>query len=157
MGFFDHDFDHFRMESGGGWYDVPAPPQKRHSPAFMTRWRNIRVSFWMLSASAAWRHRKTDEEIQKAIQQFALKYGLFGLMNALPTTPNFMDYKAVYLPKNHLMKEECPLILSTRKAVFPFTARRRRRLRLSLIAGNMSWTRTTSLASISPIDEESPS
>ena len=34
--------------------------------------------------------KKPDAEIQKAIQQFAVKYGLFGLMTALPTTPNFM-------------------------------------------------------------------
>ena len=49
---------------------------------------------------------KPDAEIQKAIQQFAVKYGLFGLMTALPTTPSFMDYEAVYLPKNHFIKEE---------------------------------------------------
>lgn len=48
--------------------------------------------------------KKPDEEIQKAIQQFAVKYGLFGLMTALPTTPNFMDYEAVYLPKNPFYK-----------------------------------------------------
>ena len=35
--------------------------------------------------------KKPDEEIQKTIQQFAVKYDLFGLMTALPTTPNFMD------------------------------------------------------------------
>ena len=35
--------------------------------------------------------KKPDAEIQKAIQQFAVKYGLFGLMTALPTTPNFME------------------------------------------------------------------
>ena len=39
--------------------------------------------------------KKSDEEIQKAIQQLAMKYGLLGLM----TTPNFMDYEAVYLSK----------------------------------------------------------
>ena len=43
--------------------------------------------------------KKPDAEIQKAIQNFAVKYGLFGLMTALPTTPKFMDYEAVYLPK----------------------------------------------------------
>ena len=43
--------------------------------------------------------KKTPLEIQKAIQQFAVKYGLLGLMTALPTTPSFMDYEAVYLPK----------------------------------------------------------
>ena len=29
--------------------------------------------------------KKTPQEIQKAIQQFAMKYGLLGLMTALPT------------------------------------------------------------------------
>ncbi len=27
-------------------------------------------------------------------------------MTALPATPNFMDYEAVYLPKKHFIKEE---------------------------------------------------
>lgn len=53
--------------------------------------------------------KKPEMEIQKAIQQFAVKYGLFGLMTALPTTPNFMKYEAVYLQKNHFIKEKpCP-------------------------------------------------
>ncbi len=56
--------------------------------------------------------KKSDAEIQKAIQQFAVKYGLFGLTTALPTTPNFIEYEAVYLPQNHSFKEE---ILSTEK------------------------------------------
>lgn len=50
--------------------------------------------------------QKPDVEIQTAIQEFAVKYGLFGLMTVLPTTPSFMDYEAVYLPKNHFIKEE---------------------------------------------------
>ena len=64
--------------------------------------------------------KKPDADIQKAIQQFAVKYGLFGLMTALPTTPNFMEYEAVYLPKNHFIKEET---MSTEKYLalfFPF-------------------------------------
>ena len=52
---------------------------------------------------------KTPQEIQKAIVQFAVKYGLLGLMTALPTTPTFMDYEVVYLPKSHFIKEKpCP-------------------------------------------------
>ena len=64
--------------------------------------------------------RKPDTEIQTAIRQFAVKYGLFGLMTALPTTPDFMEYKAVYLPKNHFIKAET---MSTEKYLelfFPF-------------------------------------
>ena len=61
--------------------------------------------------------KKTQQEIQKAIQQFAVKYGLLGLMTALPTTPNFMDYEAVYLPKNHFIREESMWNISNDRAM----------------------------------------
>ena len=44
------------------------------------------------------KQEQDDEEIKAEIKAFAEKYGLFGLMTALPTTPSFMDYEAVYLP-----------------------------------------------------------
>ena len=64
--------------------------------------------------------KKLDAEIQKAIQQFAVKYGLFGLMTALPTTPNFMEYEAVYLPKNHFIREETMSTEDYLDLFFPF-------------------------------------
>ena len=64
--------------------------------------------------------KKPDAEIQKAIQQFAVKYGLFGLMTALPTTPNFMEYEAVYLPKNHFIREETMSTEEYLDLFFPF-------------------------------------
>lgn len=64
--------------------------------------------------------KKSDKEIQKAIQQFAVKYGLLGLMTALPTTPSFMDYEAVYLPKNHFIKEESMSTKDYLELFFPF-------------------------------------
>ena len=64
--------------------------------------------------------QKSDKEIQKAIRQFALKYGLLGLMTALPTTPNFMDYEAVYLPKNHFIREESMSTMDYLDLFFPF-------------------------------------
>lgn len=48
-----------------------------------------------------------EDEVKKAIMAFVTHYGLLGLMTALPTTPSFMGYEAVYLPKNHFIKEEC--------------------------------------------------
>ena len=63
--------------------------------------------------------KKTPKEIQKAIQQFAVKYGLLGLMTALPTTPNFMDYEAVYLPKNHFIREESMSTMDYLDLFFP--------------------------------------
>ena len=43
---------------------------------------------------------------EAALLQFVHHYGLIGLMTALPTTPKFMQYEKVYLPKNHFIREE---------------------------------------------------
>jgi hypothetical protein len=51
-------------------------------------------------------NRQPEAEIEKAVLAFVTHYGLLGLMTALPTTPSFMDYEAVYLPKNRFLKEE---------------------------------------------------
>ena len=62
----------------------------------------------------------TQEQLQNAIMDFVTGYGLLGFMTALPTTPDFITYEAVYLPKNHFIKEES---ISTEKYLsyfFPF-------------------------------------
>lgn len=61
-----------------------------------------------------------DTEIQAEIKAFAEKYGLFGLMTALPTTPSFMDYEAVYLPKNRFIKKETMSTEDYLNLFFPF-------------------------------------
>ena len=64
--------------------------------------------------------KKPDSDIQKEVKSFALKYGLFGLMTALPTTPKFMEYENVYLPKNHFIKEETMRTEDYLALFFPF-------------------------------------
>ena len=54
--------------------------------------------------------RKANMQVNKlhrhaAVLEFVHQYGLLGLMTALSTTPSFMDYEAVYLPKNRFIKE----------------------------------------------------
>ena len=50
---------------------------------------------------------KAPESVREAaLLQFVYHYGLLGLMTALPTTPKFMQYEKVYLPKNHFIREE---------------------------------------------------
>lgn len=64
--------------------------------------------------------KKEDAKIQDAIKEFVTNYGLLGFLTALPTTPKFMDYEAVYLPKNHFIKKE---VMSTKDYLalfFPF-------------------------------------
>ena len=64
--------------------------------------------------------RSSKRKIREAIMDFVTRYGLLGLMTALPTTPTFIDYKAVYLPTNHFIREE---VLDTKEYLsyfFPF-------------------------------------
>ena len=50
--------------------------------------------------------RAGENDIKQAVLDFVTKYGLLGFMTALPTTTKFMDYEAVYLPKNQYIREE---------------------------------------------------
>ena len=46
------------------------------------------------------------EELKQRNQSLAEHFGLLGLMTALPTTPEFITYDAVYLPKNHFIIQD---------------------------------------------------
>ena len=50
--------------------------------------------------------RKSEEVIRQGVMDFVNRYGLLGFMTALPTTPQFMEYEEVYLPKNQYIREE---------------------------------------------------
>ena len=62
----------------------------------------------------------TLEQLQNAIMDFVAGYGLLGFMTALPTTPDFITYHAVYLPKNHFIKEESMTTEKYLSYFFPF-------------------------------------
>ena len=60
------------------------------------------------------------ETLKNAIHKFACKYGLLGLMTALPTTAHFADFRQVYLLKNQFIREEAMDTLEYLKLFFPF-------------------------------------
>lgn len=62
----------------------------------------------------------TQEQLQNAIMDFVTGYGLLGFMTALPTAPDFITYHAVYLPKNHFIKEESMTTEKYLSYFFPF-------------------------------------
>lgn len=62
----------------------------------------------------------TQEHLQNAIMDFVTCYGLLGFMTALPTTPDFITYHAVYLPKNHFIKAESMTTDKYLSYFFPF-------------------------------------
>lgn len=65
-------------------------------------------------------NRAEASEVKTAVMDFISKYGLLGFMTALPTTPHFMDYDAVYLPKNHFVKAESVAVDKYVDLFFPF-------------------------------------
>lgn len=63
---------------------------------------------------------KEKAVVLEVIMGFVSRYGLLGLLTALPTTPSFMDYEAVYLPKNHFIREEPMTTQNDLTMFFPF-------------------------------------
>ena len=64
--------------------------------------------------------RKGENAVQEAVMELVHKYGLLGFMTALPTTPQFIEYEAVYLPKNHFIKDETMTTEDYLSLFFPF-------------------------------------
>lgn len=65
-------------------------------------------------------HRASEDSLKKAIRIFACKYGLLGLMTALPTTVHFFDYEQVYLLKNQFIRAERMETIEYIRMFFPF-------------------------------------
>ena len=61
-----------------------------------------------------------ENTLKERVLDFVNHYGLLGLMTALPTTPEFITYEAVYLPKNHFLKEESMSTEEYLAYFFPF-------------------------------------
>ena len=51
-------------------------------------------------------NKAPEKEREAAVLRFVHHYGLLGFITALPSTPKFMLYEKVYLPKNHFIREE---------------------------------------------------
>jgi hypothetical protein len=65
-------------------------------------------------------HKKSDNELKQSDMDFVGKYGLLGFMTALPTTPNFVEYDAVYIPKNEFIRSEVMPTYDYMNMFFPF-------------------------------------
>ena len=65
-------------------------------------------------------NKASELTVKEAIMSFVSEYGMLGLMTALPTTPDFITYETVYLPKNHFIKEESMTTEKYLSYFFPF-------------------------------------
>ena len=61
-----------------------------------------------------------EQAKRDAVMDFVSAYGLLGFMTALPTTPKFITYEAVYFPKNHFIRQESMATEEYLSYFFPF-------------------------------------
>ena len=111
------------VQSGNGdWYITPTkdalPPV--YDPIEKAEEIVVEALNICLKLMSGAREFYNDERIIAEICVFAEKYGLLGFITGLPTTPEFMEYESVYLPKNrHTRKESMPS-KEYAKLFFPF-------------------------------------
>lgn len=108
----------YRQSEDGALYITPVP---RAKPVIYDPLKDAEtLTLDMLNVGMLLMSRKDEETVKTAVLEFVGKYGLLGFMTALPTTPKFMDYDAVYLPKNHFIKEETMTAQDYVALFFPF-------------------------------------
>ena len=64
--------------------------------------------------------RKSEDVIQEAVMEFVSKYGLLGMMTALPVTPEYMEYDITFFPPNRFIREKAMNTDNYQKIFFPF-------------------------------------
>ena len=99
-------YDHYEMKTAGDGKRYITPGKNAKPDVYNPLKEAPDIVLDALNVGMLLMGRKPEAEVEKAVLEFVTRYGLLGLMTALPTTPTFMEYEAVYLPKNHFIKEE---------------------------------------------------
>ena len=106
-------------DENGNWYVMPAPDAKVKIYNILENYETMVIDALNVGLTCM-NSEKTDEDKEQAIFSFITNYGLLGLMTALPTTPQFMNYEAVYINKNQYIKDETMQTEEYLKLFFPF-------------------------------------
>lgn len=106
-------------DENSNWYVMPAPDAKLQIYNPLKNAEEMVIDALNIGLTCM-NSEKTDEDKEQAIFSFITNYGLLGLMTALPTTPQFMNYEAVYINKNQYIKDETMQTEKYLKLFFPF-------------------------------------
>ena len=113
-----YDKYEWRAAVDGKWYITPVADAK---PSIYNPIKDYeKLVLAAINIGTAAMNRADESELKEAIMSFVSEYGMLGLMTAFPTTPDFITYEAIYLPKNHFIRKES---ISTEKYLpyfFPF-------------------------------------
>ena len=108
----------FRKASDGTLYIAPA---KNADPIICEPFKDAeKMVLDAVNTGLLCMDSERKDEAKSAIMDFVSTYGLLGLMTAMPTTPKFMEYEYVYLPKNDLIRDETMQTEEYIKLFYPF-------------------------------------
>ena len=113
-----HYSDYEWKEKNGRFYLLPTKDAKPSPYDPMKEAENIVLAAMDIGMMLF--RKKPETEVREAMREFACKYGLLGIMTALPTTAKFIDYEKVYFPYNEIVKTESMETLDYLKLFFPF-------------------------------------
>lgn len=108
----------WRLAEDGHFYLLPVPDARPsiYDPTEVTR----ELVLDAVGLGRALMGEKSQKKGRAGILDFARKYGLLGIMTALPTTARFFDYEKVYFPRNDFIREEAMDTLAYLKFFYPF-------------------------------------
>lgn len=108
----------WRTSADGKCYITPAADAKPSSYNPIKDYEKLVLTAINIGTTAM--NKASESELKEAIMGFVSEYGMLGLMTALPTTPDFITYEVVYLPKNHFIREESISTERYLSCFFPF-------------------------------------
>ena len=126
MNIFEHTraswvrYSDYQWQEGpdGHFYLLPTPDAKPniYDPTKVTS----ELVLAAIEIGRALMNRIPPEKGRLVIREFAVQYGLLGIMTALPTTASFFDYEKVYFPRNDFIREEVMDTMAYLKYFYPF-------------------------------------
>ena len=113
-------YDKYEVVSGPDCKRYIRPTEDAHPCAFHHVKEKEKMVIDAINVGMLVLGQKTDSVIERAVLDFVTKYGLLGLMTALPNSPDFMEYEITFLPKNRFIRERHMKTDAYQKLFFPF-------------------------------------
>lgn len=113
-------YDKYEVVSGPDCKRYIRPTEDAHPCAFHHVKEKEKMVIDAINVGMLVLGQKTDSVIERAVLDFVAKYGLLGLMTALPNSPDYMEYEITFLPKNRFIRERYMKTDAYQKIFFPF-------------------------------------
>ena len=83
-------YDHYELKTAGDGKRYITPGKNAKPDVYNPLKEVPNIVLDALNVGMLMMGRKPEAEVEKAVMEFITRYGLLGLMTALPTTPSFM-------------------------------------------------------------------